>query len=65
MIVVPARKFMMGSPVNEKGRSPNEGSQHLITIASPFARSLFMVRSIRPERQPTRGYRRNRLAAND
>jgi formylglycine-generating enzyme required for sulfatase activity len=44
MIVVRAGKFMMGSPVNEKGRSPNEGPQHLVTIASPFAVSVFDVR---------------------
>jgi formylglycine-generating enzyme required for sulfatase activity len=43
MIVVPAGKFMMGSPVNENGRSPNEGPQHLVTIASPFAVSKFDV----------------------
>src|SRR5262245_60332904 len=44
MIVVRAGKFMMGSPVNEKGRSPNEGPQHLVTIASPFAVSVYDVR---------------------
>jgi formylglycine-generating enzyme required for sulfatase activity len=43
MIVVPAGEFIMGSPVNEKDRSPNEGPQHLVTIASPFAVSKFDV----------------------
>jgi formylglycine-generating enzyme required for sulfatase activity len=43
MIVVPAGKFMMGSPVNEKGRDPNEGPQHSVIIASRFAVSKFDV----------------------
>jgi formylglycine-generating enzyme required for sulfatase activity len=43
MIVVPAGQFMMGSPVNEKGRLPNEGPQHLVTIARRFAVSKFLV----------------------
>jgi len=43
MIVVPAGEFMMGSPVNEKGRSTNEGPQHLVTIARPFAVSMLDV----------------------
>jgi formylglycine-generating enzyme required for sulfatase activity len=43
MIVVRAGKFMMGSPVNEKDRSSNEGPQHLVMIASPFAVSVYDV----------------------
>jgi formylglycine-generating enzyme required for sulfatase activity len=43
MIVVPAGKFIMGSPVNEEGRRPNEGPQHLVTIARPFAVSMYDV----------------------
>ena len=43
MIVVPAGKFMMGSPVDEKGRTTHEGPQHLVTIARPFAVSIFDV----------------------
>src|SRR5262249_12149416 len=45
MVVVPAGKFMMGSPINEKGRSipDNEGPQHSVTIARPFAVSKFDV----------------------
>jgi formylglycine-generating enzyme required for sulfatase activity len=43
MIVVPAGKFMMGSPVNEKGRLDNEGPQHSVIIASRFAVSKFDV----------------------
>jgi formylglycine-generating enzyme required for sulfatase activity len=37
MIVVPAGRFMMGSLENEPGRSPDEGPQHEVTIATPFA----------------------------
>ena len=37
MVVVPAGKFMMGSPENEKDRSEAEGPQHEVTIAKPFA----------------------------
>jgi len=43
MVVVPAGKFMMGSPATEKGRYPHEGPQRLITIAKPFAVSKFAV----------------------
>jgi formylglycine-generating enzyme required for sulfatase activity len=43
MVVVPAGEFMMGSPVNEKGRLVNEGPQHRVTIARPFAVSKFEV----------------------
>src|SRR5262245_5359468 len=43
MIVVPAGDFMMGSPVDEKGREGNEGPQHRVTIASPFAVSVYDV----------------------
>ena len=37
MIVVPAGEFMMGSPATEEGRYNNEGPQHKVTIAKPFA----------------------------
>src|SRR5262249_18273934 len=43
MIVVRAGDFMMGSPVDEKGRWPNEGPQHRVTIPSPFAVSVYDV----------------------
>jgi formylglycine-generating enzyme required for sulfatase activity len=43
MIVVPAGDFMMGSPDNEKGREPNEGPQHKVTITRRFAVSKFLV----------------------
>jgi formylglycine-generating enzyme required for sulfatase activity len=43
MIVVPAGKFTMGSPATEKGRDKNEGPQHEVAIARPFAVSKFEV----------------------
>ena len=43
MIVVPAGKFTMGSPATEKGRYDDEGPQHKVTIAKPFAVSKFDV----------------------
>ena len=43
MIVVPAGSFAMGSPATEKGRNINEGPQHSVTIAKPFAVSKFEV----------------------
>jgi hypothetical protein len=43
MIAVPAGDFMMGSPDNEKGREPNEGPQHKVTITRRFAVSKFLV----------------------
>ena len=43
MIVVPAGSFMMGSPETEKDRGKDEGPQHGVTIAKPFAVSKFDV----------------------
>ena len=43
MIVIPAGSFMMGSPATEKDRYNNEGPQHKVTIAKPFAVSKFEV----------------------
>ena len=43
MIVIPAGKFMLGSPENESERRSNEGPQHEVTIAWPFAVSKFEV----------------------
>jgi formylglycine-generating enzyme required for sulfatase activity len=37
MVVVPAGRFVMGSPESEPGRSPNEGPQHEVMIAYSFA----------------------------
>ena len=43
MVVVPAGQFVMGSSTNEKGRFYNEGPQHTVAIAKPFAVSKFEV----------------------
>ena len=43
MVVVPAGHFTMGSPATEAGRYVNEGPQHDVTIAKPFAASKFEV----------------------
>ena len=43
MIVVPAGTFTMGSPATEQGRFDQEGPQHMVTIAKPFAVSKFDV----------------------
>jgi formylglycine-generating enzyme required for sulfatase activity len=43
MVVAPAGEFMMGSPPTEKGRMPDEGPQHRVTIARPFAVSKYDV----------------------
>ena len=43
MVVVPAGKFLMGSPKNEEGRYDDEGPQRTVTIAKPFAVGKFEV----------------------
>jgi len=43
MVVVPAGSFTMGSPESEEGRYDDEGPQHLVTIARPFAVGRFSV----------------------
>ena len=37
MVVVPAGSFMMGSPASDEGRVDDEGPQHRVTVAEPFA----------------------------
>jgi hypothetical protein len=41
MIVIPAGKFLMGSPENDPGRASSQGPQHEVTIAKAFAVSKF------------------------
>jgi formylglycine-generating enzyme required for sulfatase activity len=43
MVVIPAGKFIMGSPVSEPGRVENEGPQHNVVFARPFAVAKFDV----------------------
>ena len=43
MVVVPAGTFLMGSPSNEEGRDSNEGPQHEVTFAKPFAVGVYEV----------------------
>jgi formylglycine-generating enzyme required for sulfatase activity len=43
MVVVPPGSFLMGSPAGEKGRYGDEGPQHPVTIARPFAVGRFEV----------------------
>jgi formylglycine-generating enzyme required for sulfatase activity len=43
MVVVPGGEFMMGSPWGEDGRRDNEGPQHKVTIAKPFAVGKYEV----------------------
>jgi formylglycine-generating enzyme required for sulfatase activity len=43
MVVVPAGSFIMGSPQSEEGRREDEGPQHKVTFAKPFAVGRFAV----------------------
>ena len=43
MVVLPAGKFMMGSPDSDERKSRNERYQRLVTIALPFAIGLYPV----------------------
>jgi formylglycine-generating enzyme required for sulfatase activity len=42
MVLVPAGKFMMGSPASEKGRNENE-TQHEVTLTKPFYMGKYEV----------------------
>jgi formylglycine-generating enzyme required for sulfatase activity len=43
MVVIPAGKFVMGSPPGEAGRFNREGPLHSVTFAKPFAMGQFEV----------------------
>lgn len=43
MTVIPAGRFMMGSPEDERGRSADEGPQHEVIIAKSFALGVYAV----------------------
>jgi formylglycine-generating enzyme required for sulfatase activity len=43
LVVIPAGSFVMGSPKNEKGYGPEEGPQHEVRFAQPFALGRYPV----------------------
>lgn len=43
MVVIPRGKFMMGTPMNELGRSSDEGPMHEVTFERPFAIGLYEI----------------------
>jgi formylglycine-generating enzyme required for sulfatase activity len=43
MVIIPAGRFVMGSPEYEEGRDDVEGTQHFVTIAEPFALGRYPV----------------------
>lgn len=43
MVVLPAGSYVMGTPDDELGRQPDEGPQHTVTFAKPFAISRYQV----------------------
>ncbi|MCY2926401.1 MAG: formylglycine-generating enzyme family protein [Planctomycetota bacterium] len=43
LALIPAGKFMMGSPVTEKNREPKEGPQREVTISIPFYMGVYEV----------------------
>ena len=43
MVVIPAGRFLMGSPPEEPERSDDEGPQHEVRIAEPFAMGVYAL----------------------
>jgi len=43
LVLIPAGKFLMGSPAGEKGRTDDEGPQREVTISKPFYMGLYHV----------------------
>ncbi|MCA3281167.1 MAG: SUMF1/EgtB/PvdO family nonheme iron enzyme [Roseomonas sp.] len=43
MVVIPAGRFVMGSPANEKGRYANEGPQRDVALRTPLAVGRFEI----------------------
>ena len=41
--LIPAGRFLMGSPPDEEGRQENEGPQHEVEITHPFCLSIYPV----------------------
>ncbi|KPJ52588.1 MAG: hypothetical protein AMS16_06210 [Planctomycetes bacterium DG_58] len=42
-VLIPAGKFVMGSPIDEKGRCDDEGPQRLVTITKPYYMGVYEV----------------------
>jgi eukaryotic-like serine/threonine-protein kinase len=43
LVLIPAGKFIMGSPATEAGRGSDEGPQHEVTISKPFYMGVYEV----------------------
>ncbi|MGF1547360.1 MAG: SUMF1/EgtB/PvdO family nonheme iron enzyme [Thiotrichales bacterium] len=43
MVVIPSGRFLMGSPASEPKRVENEGPQHTVTFARPFAMGVHAI----------------------
>lgn len=43
LVLIPAGKFLMGSPEDEQSRNVNEGPQHEVTISKSFYMSIYPV----------------------
>jgi formylglycine-generating enzyme required for sulfatase activity len=43
LVLIPAGKFLMGSPPSEEGRRANEGPEHEVTISKPFYMGAYEV----------------------
>jgi formylglycine-generating enzyme required for sulfatase activity len=48
--LIPAGRFLMGSPENEPDRQAEEGPQHVVTITRPFCIGIYEVRQAEYER---------------
>jgi formylglycine-generating enzyme required for sulfatase activity len=57
LVLIPAGKFIMGSPPSEPYRRPDEGPQHEVTISKPFYMGIYTVTqeqfmAVMPEAKP-------------
>ena len=43
MMLIPSGSFIMGSPLDERGRRPGEGPQHRVELRRPFAMSRDLI----------------------
>jgi formylglycine-generating enzyme required for sulfatase activity len=59
LVLIPAGKFLMGSPPTERNRRPDEGPQHEVTISKPFYMGIYTVtqeqfEAVEPGAKPSR-----------